>query len=175
MVGEIWQDIPGHEHRERCSTWNDTETMNHILLECNSSARITIWEQAGEIWPHGRRSWPAITMCTILGIGSINSQPDVPAENNIQHNSKTETRGKTGLLQILILEASHLIWTLRCERTIQKKQHAPEEIRRRWAKAIHSRITTDRIQATKIRREKKFSRIAKATWNRVLQERSRFF
>ena len=76
-----------------------------------------------------RRSWPAITMGTILGIESINSQPDVPAENNTQHNRKTETRGKTLLLQNLILEASHLIWTLRCERAIQMKQHAPEEIR----------------------------------------------
>ena len=61
-------------------------------------------------------------------------------------------RGATRLLQILISEAAHLIWVLRCERVIQVKIHNRDEIRLRWHKAINRRLTKDKINATIVTR-----------------------
>lgn len=61
-------------------------------------------------------------------------------------------RGVSRLLQIMISEAVHLIWVLRCERVIQEKTHTPEEVKARWFKAINRRLTDDKITATVIRK-----------------------
>ena len=56
----------------------------------------------------------------------------------------TDTRTNHGakrLLQILLSEAAHLIWVLRCERVIRDPDdpprfHTEEEINARWLRAI---------------------------------------
>ena len=75
-----------------------------------------------------------------------------------------DIRGATRLLQILISEAAHLIWVLRCERAIQEKTHNEGEIEGRWVKAINRRLTNEKITATRIKRGKKFTRLVEATW-----------
>ena len=70
-------------------------------------------------------------------------------------------KGATRLLQILISEAAHLIWVLRCERVIQEKRHEGREIVARWEKAINRRLTNDKITATII---KKLTRVTPGWW-----------
>jgi hypothetical protein len=74
------------------------------------------------------------------------------------------------LLQIIISEAAHIIWVLRCERVIQEKQHTPEEIEMRWIKAINRRLTDDKITATMIKREKPHTLLVEATWEDALKK-----
>ncbi|KAG2755617.1 hypothetical protein P692DRAFT_201836748 [Suillus brevipes Sb2] len=80
-IGEFWDKIPNYEGRGECGICRLPETMEHILIECNSIAVCTIWQAAKDLW------------------------------------CKRETR----LFHILVLESAHLIWKLRCERTIKLK------------------------------------------------------
>ena len=60
-------------------------------------------------------------------------------------------RGGTRLLQILIVEASHLIWVIRCKRTIQNKQYMELQLEQRWNIAINNCFITDKIITTMIK------------------------
>jgi hypothetical protein len=60
---------------------------------------------------------------------------------------------------------SQLIWVLRCEQVIHRenRQHTDQEVNARWLKIINDRLTSDRITATKIKRDQKFTRLVNAT------------
>ena len=100
------------------------------------------------VWPHGRRTWPEITIDTILGISRITLQGHEGQENDQPRKRSMRSRGKTRLPQILVSEASHLIWVMRWKRTIHQKNHTTREIRSRWIKVINRRLTTDKITTT---------------------------
>ncbi|KAF8490807.1 hypothetical protein F5888DRAFT_1950880, partial [Russula emetica] len=77
-------------------------------------------------------------------------------------------RGAKRLLQILLSEAAHLIWVLRCERVIQDEEneertHTDREIRTRWFKAINARLTEDKITATRVKRNEQTLQRVKET------------
>jgi hypothetical protein len=97
-----------------------------------------------------------------------------------QHNHK---RGAKRLLQILISEAAHLIWVLRCERVIvddsdenqaeeqiPRRTHTNTEIKSRWLKAINTRLIEDKITATKVKRDKTSTLKVKETWELLLKK-----
>jgi hypothetical protein len=176
MIGDRWKDVRDFEQRQLCRTCNSIESMQHILLECKVDARKIIWKKAKELWPQEWQQWPNITIGTILSIGHI-SLPEGPENERRRANEHratlTKTKGRTRLLQILISEASHLIWVLRCERVIHKnnRQHSEQEVSARWIKVINDRLTSDRIIATKIKRDKKFTQLVNATWRKPLENR----
>jgi len=59
---------------------------------------------------------------------------------------------------------AHLIWVLCCERAIHGKQHTDNEINMRWRNIVNTRLTSNKIIAMKIKREKKFTNLVKNTW-----------
>jgi hypothetical protein len=73
-------------------------------------------------------------------------------------------------MQILISEAAHLIWVLRCERVIQGKEHSDPEIKKRWLSIINKRLIDDKITATMIRRTITHIRLTRATWEAILMK-----
>jgi hypothetical protein len=163
---------PGFEQRQPCSTCKKVESMQHILLECKPEAivRTLMWKNAKEPWPQEWHRRSNITLRTILGIGHT-SLPENEGRHANEHGAiSTRTRGRMRLLQILIPEASHLIWVLRlgCEslRVIHRdnRQHPDQEVNARWLKIINDRLTSDRIIATKIKRDKQFTQLVNATW-----------
>ncbi|KAF8502659.1 hypothetical protein F5888DRAFT_1918419, partial [Russula emetica] len=85
-----------------------------------------------------------------------------------------QKRGAKRLLQILLSEAAHLIWVLRCERVIQDEEneertHTDREIRTRWFKAINARLTEDKITATRVKRNEQTLQRVKETWELALK------
>ncbi|KAH9971888.1 ribonuclease H-like domain-containing protein [Russula compacta] len=66
MIRERWMHIPNFKLRALCSVCRETETMQHILLECNAIACHIVWHMAKELWPHDPQEWPDITIGTIL-------------------------------------------------------------------------------------------------------------
>ena len=167
MVGAVWFHIQGFESRGECRPCATTESMEHILVGCTQGATETIWRLAKESWDHERYKWPTISLGIVLGCGNLSAEPQAgrPPE---QRQITTNQRGATRLLQILVSEAAHLIWVLRCERVIQEKTHSPYETEARWLKAINRRLTEDKIVATKIKREKQYSKLIQDTWNHLL-------
>ena len=171
MVGDVWNHIPSLEHRETCSICTTTESMEHILTQCQANANRIIWNLAKDTWPHHDTPWPEINIGLVMGTGCLNIQTNEdPQDENIRrpHTIMTQ-RAKTRLLQILISESAHLIWVLRCERTIQEKTHTDDKIKARWLRKINERLTCDRITATKIVRNKTHTNLVKNTWKKVIQ------
>jgi hypothetical protein len=117
MVGDVWNHIPNFEFRETCPTCNTTESMEHILTQCNANANRIIWNLAERTWPHQDTPWPDIDIGLILGIGCLNTPINDEEHDPIGRNNRTAAtqKGPICLMQILISESAHLIWVLRCE------------------------------------------------------------
>ena len=171
MIGEFWFNIEGYQHRGMCAPCEATENMDHILTTCNAGHATRIWELARKLWPYGDPQWPDINLGTILGSGCLEST----GRGNIQRDHDTappNLRGASRLLQIIVSEAAHLIWVLRCERVIQEVQHSAEEAERRWYKVINRRLTEDKITATIIKRTYPYTRLVETTWEDALRKNS---
>lgn len=168
-IGDFWANIPNYEDRQDCLTCHTTETMSHILIECNSSAVRIIWNLARTHWPHANIPWPNVDLGTILGCGSASFPPPPRTDGEIQPRQRKQ-KGAMRLLQILITESAYLIWTTRCERVIQEKIHSEAEIKAKWQRAINKRLTDDKIIATRIRRDQPTIRKVKSTWESVLKQ-----
>ena len=171
-IGQYWTHIPNNEERELCTFCHVTESMDHILTRCRATPQTLIWQLAKNLWPHNQIPWPEITLGIILGCGAI-SIPKEPNQVNDEREIRTQTyrqRGARRLLQILISEAAHLIWVLRCERVIQNTEHihSESEIETRWLKAINTRLTEDKLKASKIKRDKRSITTTKLTWEPIL-------
>ena len=147
--------------------------MEHILARCTQEAMITIWKLTREAWNNEEYRWPEISLGTILGCGNLITQK-CEGQRGQQHQCQTtvDEKGATRLLQILISEAAHLTWVMRCERVIQEKTHTAQESESCWLKAINQRLTEDRITATKIKSDKTFTKQIKATWKDLLRKQS---
>ena len=146
--------------------------MQHILTECNALTRRKVWDLAQRTWPHAPELWPNINLGTILGTGALTlprrhaNQPRIDQNPRPSPNSTATLR----LLQIIISEAAHLVWVLRCERVIQEKNIDEQGISTRWHRAINERLTTDRITAYQTKRDQKFTKLAKHTWKKPLKQ-----
>ncbi|KAG2743962.1 RnaseH-domain-containing protein, partial [Suillus brevipes Sb2] len=162
-IGEFWTNIPTYEHRARCTHCNaDNESMEHILTDCPQNANSLIWSLARSTWPTKHGAWPRITLGTILGCGNINltqPQPD---------NEQLHDKGASRLLRILISESAHLIWVLRCEKTIRGTECSPQTITKRWTSIINKRLQIDRLTARKINRTLTFQNLVTATWTDII-------
>jgi hypothetical protein len=172
MVGSIWRHIPGYEQRQFCAICNAADSMTHIQTECNALSRRKVWELARKTWPHAPDLWPNINLGIILGVGAL-SIPEGRANRNLPDrntHSTTKSRATLRLLQIIISEAAHLVWVLRCERVIQEKNLDEQGISRRWYRAINERLTTDRIIAHQVKRDHKLTKLAKLTWKKLLEQ-----
>jgi hypothetical protein len=123
MVGSIWKHIPGLKQRQRCAICNAEDSMEHILIECTAQTRRRVWDLARKTWPHAPELWPIPSLGIILGTGCLS----LPKEHAGQVHNRQNThpspkrRATLRLLQIILSEAAHLIWVLRCEQVIHKK------------------------------------------------------
>ena len=176
MTGEVWFNIQGHHQRGICAPCGATENMEHILINCGAGHAPQVWALEKSLWPHKDIQWPDINMGMIMGCRCLKTkQPGRNTREATREERKglsTQRRGATRLLQITVSEGAHLTWVLRCKRVIQEKQHSPEEVERRWYKAINRRLTDDKITATMIKREIPFNQLVEATWEDVLKKSS---
>jgi len=159
--------IPQHAQRANCSSCNEApESLDHILIDCENPAISTTWRLARQTWPASFGPWPDIHLGLILGCGSI----ALPLQNNENDENKTRS-GPSRLLRILISESAHLIWVLRCERTIQGLNHSIEAVKTRWRNKINQCIDLDRHLATIYNRKPITKKTVKDTWQDILLER----
>ncbi|KAI0053706.1 ribonuclease H-like protein [Auriscalpium vulgare] len=166
-LGEFWIQTPMNE-RAVCGVCNDpVESLEHILLECESDARDIIWTMARDLWPHGDDTWPDLSLGIILATGNLVIEDQHPTN---EERGKKRRQGPTRLLKILISESAHLIWVLRCERAIAGKVHTRAEIQRRWTRKINDRISIDRLSARLTPRKGKQQKPTYETWKGTLED-----
>ena len=88
------------EHRDRCILCGESESMEHIVIECpNSNAISIIWNLAKNLWLRCEEFWPEIRFGTVLGC----TLADFKNENG------KKLHGKNRLFEILITESAHLM------------------------------------------------------------------
>ena len=167
-VRYYWSHVNDPENRKMCQKCATIETMEHILIRCNKSAVRIIWDLAKRTWPHRNVPWPEISIGIILGC-SATTIPTDRITDNTRQSPPPHLRATARLLRILITELAHLVWVIRCERVIQKRNHTDREITARWLHMINKRLTEDKIITTKIKRDTAAEQLVKHTWEDVLK------
>ncbi|KAJ7064028.1 hypothetical protein C8F01DRAFT_984071, partial [Mycena amicta] len=108
-IGRYWKNIPMMEDREKCSHCGETESLQHILIECERPGRKEIWRLAKTLWEKKSLPWHEPSLSSVLGAGlAVFRDP----------NGK-ELKGSSRLYKILLSESVFLIWKIRCEVVIQ--------------------------------------------------------
>ncbi|SJL06249.1 uncharacterized protein ARMOST_09585 [Armillaria ostoyae] len=165
-LGNAWAGFgPEYASRVLCPECGDTETMDHILLECEIPGRRNVWMLAEDMWRKKGYTWPSMSLGLILGCALYDPRDDEDGR----------LPGAARLFRIIVSESAHLIWKLRCERRIANgddpdKWPSNDEIIGRWLYTINERLTLDRLATNPRRYGKKAikKKIVLQTWSGTL-------
>ena len=165
-IGRYWEHINNFKHRALCRQCdNVTETLKHILTECEASGQKPIWQFVKDI--HARRGIPfeKPTLGEILGCSMIKRQPT------------GHKKGADRVSKIIVAEAAKTIWNLRCYwritlgedcKRIPSEAEAKNRMRRAAAKIIKlDCLTTD---STRFGRKATDMKVVLNTWRGILPE-----
>lgn len=164
--GRYWDNIPNYEHRAVCQACGMVESLEHVLAECEMSARATIIAMCKKLWMRTGLPWPEPTFGAMLGCGLARF---VDAEG------KTLS-GASRLYRILMF----LIWKTRsrCAWMIDKDADPDRaltevEIQRTWLYVINERLKLDCLMTDRMRYGRKALRSSqvKLTWEPTLDGR----
>ncbi|KAJ3806315.1 hypothetical protein F5876DRAFT_91118 [Lentinula aff. lateritia] len=165
-VGEYWEKIPGYENRAKCAHCQTTESMEHILTDCQAPGQKEIWDLTRKLWEKSGATWNNIEFGSILCCGLADFK---------------DGRGKrkpeiSRLFRILISESAYLIWKLRCERVIGKKMICKTQITNKWIWTIESRLNLDcLLTSKKLSKGKLSKKIVEKSWGKVVSNQETFF
>ncbi len=138
-IRRYWDHINGYEQRATCSVCGCQETMEHILLECDTPGRETIWRMAMSLLRRAGITPPPLWYGLILGAAMVKlDAPHVPEPS----------AGLNRLFRIIMIESAYLIWTLRCEHVIQLENdptrwRSTTAVGRAWLVCLIKRMNVD--------------------------------
>ncbi|KAF8126585.1 hypothetical protein EV363DRAFT_1173921, partial [Boletus edulis] len=163
-IGDFWANIPNYEVRALCPHCKDTtESLEHILTECDVEENATIWKLVKHVWPDPTTNWTTPTLGHILGCGNLTPTADE------QETVSQKQKGITRLKRILISESAYLLWTLRCDRVIGNHSHTRTAITTRWKNAIMTRLDIDRRLAKANRKHYTKTKVLH-TWTPIISD-----
>ncbi|EJD38775.1 hypothetical protein AURDEDRAFT_71775 [Auricularia subglabra TFB-10046 SS5] len=163
-VGNFWLNVPNREALSECPPCEVTESMDHVLLECDAPGRAEVWAEARSLWSRTGHAWPDMSLGLITGCALV----------DFRDQQGKSLRGLSRLFRIVVSESAFLIWKLRNERRIQRSDSlnelpTKEEIVGRWRNGMERRFRID-AHWTNTRRFKKKALnplLLKETWGRV--------
>lgn len=160
-LGKFWDHIPGYKGRVECPICGKYNTFEHIVTDCDSVERVTIWEQATHLWRRQHHKDLPISEGAILGGGLA----------NFKNTKENPDAAKNQLYRILMTKSTHLIWVLRCKRRITNEDnpwnhHTVEAIRNRWYEKINGQMQIDCLLTNQYLYENKALKMKKVyrTW-----------
>ena len=140
--GNHWLKIRNFKDRGVCHNCNTTESMQHIIFNCEANHCSHAWDIVKELcslkcipWPHS------------FDITSIMALPLLKVKSE---NDRIRT-GATHLLLIAASECAFLMWKTCCKRLFddntetQNKTPAPQEIRHNLITILNERLEHDHI------------------------------
>ncbi len=138
-VGAFWSNVPNYQMWANCVVCGQEESMEHILTECQADGAVEARRLMVRVLKKKSDWFPEVTFGTILGASTV----------TYAEKMKKPTRGLDRLYMIIVHETAHLIWRMRCERTIEwggepDKWHTRAEARNKWYAAVNRRIRMDR-------------------------------
>ncbi|KAJ7719049.1 hypothetical protein B0H16DRAFT_1796039 [Mycena metata] len=124
-IGKFWEHIPEMGDRATCQHCGVTESMEHILTECNRPGRAEIWALAEALWLKKYTTWPAVSFGGLMGAALAAFQGD---------NGK-ESPSTARLYRILMTESIYIK---------QWRGKTSTEIHNRWVALMNERLEIDR-------------------------------
>ncbi|KAK0459915.1 ribonuclease H-like protein [Armillaria novae-zelandiae] len=163
-IGSWWEDKPGYEQRSRCTRCNVTESMEHILFECEVPGQSQVWRLTRKLWAKKESELPDPSFANLLATPLI----------HLHGREDTKLKGDTRLMRIVISEAAHLIWRLRNERVIRREgigSASEREIENRFLYSLNERLQTDlaAIRKKKARKQGISMESVLQTWKGVIK------
>jgi hypothetical protein len=140
-IGKYWERIGGDwERLATCPICEDTESMEHILTECQTPERETIQKATEALWRQKQEDipWPRWTYGAAIGCGLITFR-----------DKKGRKMPKLDrFYRILRSEADYLMWAIRCKRRIEhgddpEKQITEQEAQNRLVVVLNKRLHVD--------------------------------
>jgi exonuclease III len=167
-IGAYWRNIPNYEERAICPQCQVEENMEHILLECDSTARKAIKNAEKELWQTRTNvPFPEENIGIRLGAALVQLS---------NKRGSQDSQGLERFWRIVQSETDQTIWNIRCEARIARgdrleERHTEAEAVNRWRSAIERRLNIERITAD----AKRFGKLAidrdivMATWDSVIE------
>ncbi|EPS96303.1 hypothetical protein FOMPIDRAFT_57716, partial [Fomitopsis schrenkii] len=165
--GAFWQKVQGQEDRATCSVCDELDSIDHILFGCKAPGQREVWRSARALWAKkSPDSWTAPNLTELQAIGL-----DLHGERSVRMSP-----GTSRLWRIIVSEAVHVIWRLRCERVVghaedQHWRHTVPQVKGLWESVLQARLASD-LEATRkcfggLRRD---TGLVLATWNKVIKD-----
>ncbi|KAK0486816.1 ribonuclease H-like protein [Armillaria luteobubalina] len=152
-IGSFWEC--------ECPHCKVTESMEHILVDCNIEGQALLWRLARELWEERGNKWIPQTLGLALGSTLV----------QIKTKKGKVNRASTRLYHILMTETRHI----QHGDDKVKDWHSQEEIRRMWIDKMNQRLTIDRLLVNRCRYGSKAltKALVLSTWRgTLLNERS---
>jgi hypothetical protein len=132
-IGGYWENIDNYSHRANCRKCGTTESLEHILLQCDIPGQKTVWQGAEKLWHKKQDTWPELTnMGPILRCGLI----------EFKDGGGKLLKGIGQAYRILISKSAHFIWKLQCMRINNEEPEEAwsrePEIHNRWLATINN-------------------------------------
>ncbi len=166
-IGTFWSHIPGYELRSVCAVCGCEESLEHIMLECDAPGPKHLWREADAALL--RAGIPAENRNVALLLGTpAATHPGIPRTK----------QGRQRLRRIILMETTHLLWKLRCERVIQhegdpEQWPSTEAVRHRWWQALNRRLRIDQgLTARRLDKKALDRSVVIDTWEPLLVNRS---
>lgn len=164
MIGVNWLwpgFAPEYQESSKCQKCHTTETMDHILTKCQANGQAQVWQLAQKLWFQKDGTFLATTLGTIL------ANPSIMIKGNIKMKN-----GANRLYRLIMSELAHLIWKMRCERVIQKKDEEVSsiQIKNRWIETLNARLELDQKMTNSKYEKKSISiKLVQNTWKNTLK------
>jgi len=160
-IGLWFLKIKGWENRAHCKC-GKLETINHIIMECPLNQGPTIWNYMKSKWKQTfpKTQWLQPTIELIRGLGSIQlgKSPRWMNEAYIER----------------VTEAIWLIWTIRNNRTFNKREMSMELATKMIERTLQVKIETEWIYITNIRdASHKVKETLKKKWGKIMTKENK--
>ena len=137
-LGAFWSHILGYEDRAECPLCHTEDTLEHIVAECESTEKKVVWSLTNRLWNRRYDGDLPRAEGAVLGGGLAMYRTDEGRPD----------AAKNRLYRVLVTEAAHLIWVLRCERRIKGgddpgNYHTEAAVSRRWHRRMNERMQID--------------------------------
>ncbi|KAF9022107.1 hypothetical protein BDZ89DRAFT_1197489 [Hymenopellis radicata] len=169
-TGNFFARMENLGHLAMCPKCGETESLEHVLLECEAGAHETVWSIARKLWESAGETWPVLSFGLLIGCGA--AQPS-------KEKTKASRDGQNRLFQKLVSEGSFLIWKLRNERRIEHEEdtnfeQSGREIKNRFMAVLKAAAKADfaMTSVAKYGKQAIKKELVKDTWRKLINSSS---
>ncbi len=165
-IGKFWRNIAGCEMREVCAHCGTEESIEHVLVECDAIATQEIRRLTKAVIKKRTGRDTDLTLGEMLGAAAVTYKGRVADE--------TQAGALDRFFRIVVTESVYLVWKIRCERAIDRREtperwHSKREAREKWYYTLNKRLALDRtLTSGRFGRKAVSAEMVTKTWEGVL-------